>query len=98
MIPDFFFAVVMTCVHRCDAYNLQHDPTPTASVLALFASEGECNRSIPRYYSLLVESLQLVNADGTPAESAASAEKRAYADYRVTCSKVPADNLKELKK
>jgi hypothetical protein len=97
MIPDFLFAVVITCAYHCGDGSLQHDPTPSASAVALFVSEGECDKSVPRYYGLVAKALQRVNANGTPAESAASAEKGAYEDYRITCSKVPADNLKGLK-
>jgi hypothetical protein len=97
MIPDFLFAVVITCAYHCGDGNLQHDPTPNAFAAALFVSQGECNKSVPRYYSLVAEGLQRVNANGTSSESVASAKKRAYEDYRITCSKVPADNLKGLR-
>jgi hypothetical protein len=97
MFPDFLFAVVITCAFHCADGNLQHDPTPNASAVALFISEGKCNKSVPRYYSLLAKGLQQVSANGTPAESVTSAEKRAYENYRITCSKVPADNLRKLR-
>jgi hypothetical protein len=97
VIPDFLFAVVITCVAHCGDSNIQHDPMPRASAVALFVTEAECNKNVPRYYSLVAESMQRVSANGTPAESKDSAEKRAYEDYRITCSKVPADNLRRLR-
>jgi hypothetical protein len=97
VIPDLLFAMVITCAYHCGDGNLQHDPTPNAFAAALFASEAECNKNIPRFYSLVAKGGQLVNANGTPAESSASAEKRAYEDYRITCSKVSTDSLKGLK-
>jgi len=65
---------------------------------SLFASERECNENVPRYYSLMTKGRKQLYANGTPAESAASAEKRTYEDYSITCSKVPADNLKGLRR
>jgi hypothetical protein len=97
VIPDSIFVLVVTCAYHCGSYNLQRDPTPYATATAVFATEAECNENVPRFYGLLAKGLQSVYPDGKPAESIEVAEKRAYADYRITCGKVPTGSLKGLK-
>ena len=93
MTPDFLFVLIVTCAYHCERGNDQHDPTPNAFASAIFRTENACNKSVPYFYNLMAQSMQMVYPNGKPAENIEAAEKRTYADYRITCSKVAKDHL-----